>query len=83
MCGLQPFGDLGADQGGVGEQAGDVVPHHGVEVVGADWLVAADPAALVAVVVGAQAPAAPRKLCRESQGVALMPKGLLRATIGW
>ncbi len=40
----------------VGEQGGDVVPDDGVEVVGADRLVAADPAALVAVVVGAQAP---------------------------
>ena len=52
----QPAVDLGADQGRVGEQAGDVVPDDGVEVVGADRLVAADPAALVAVVVGAQAP---------------------------
>src|SRR5271165_5634464 len=52
----EPAVDLGADQGGVGEQAGDVVPHDGVEVVGADRLVAAHPAALVAVVVGAEAP---------------------------
>src|ERR1019366_4831627 len=42
--------------GRVGEQAGDVVPHDGVEVVGADRLVVADPAAFVAVVIGAQAP---------------------------
>src|SRR5258707_5165009 len=54
--GVQPLADLGADQGRVGEQAGDVVPHDGVEVVGADWLVAADPAAFVAVVIRAQAP---------------------------
>jgi hypothetical protein len=33
-----------------------VVPDHGVEVVGADGLVGADPATLVAVVVAAQAP---------------------------
>src|SRR5215470_6932304 len=48
--------DFGADQGGVGEHAGDVVPDHLVEVVGADRLVAANPAAFVAVVVRAQAP---------------------------
>ena len=54
--GIEPLADFGADQGRVGEQAGDVVPHDGVEVVGADWLVAADPAAFVAVVIGAQAP---------------------------
>ncbi len=54
--GIQPLADLGADQCGVGEQVGDVVPDDGVEVVGADGLVAADPAAFVAVVVGAQAP---------------------------
>ena len=53
---LQAFADLGADQRGVGEQVRDVVPDDGVEVVGADWLVAADPPALVAVVVTAQAP---------------------------
>ncbi len=44
--GIEPLGDLGADQGRVGEQGGDVVPHDGVEVVGADRLVAADPPAL-------------------------------------
>jgi hypothetical protein len=48
--------DLGADQGRAGEQAGDVVPYDGVEVVGADRLAGADPAVLVAVVVAAQAP---------------------------
>src|SRR6266581_1973443 len=53
---LESLADLGADQGRVGEQAGDVVPDDGVEVVGADRLVAADPPALVAVVVAAQAP---------------------------
>src|SRR6266566_5067084 len=31
--GIEPFADLGADQGRVGEQGGDVVPHDGVEVV--------------------------------------------------
>jgi hypothetical protein len=54
--GFQPLADLGADQRWVGEQAGDVVPDDGVEVVGADRLVRADPAAFVAVVVGPQAP---------------------------
>ena len=53
---LQPLVDLGADEGGVGEQAGDVVPDDRIDVVGADRLVAADAAALVAVVVGAEAP---------------------------
>src|SRR6266851_1669691 len=52
----QPFADLGPDEGRVGEQAGDVVPDHGAGVVGADRLVRADPAALVPVVVGAEAP---------------------------
>ena len=42
--------DLGADQGRVGEQAGDVVPHDLVQEVGADRLVPAHSAALVAVV---------------------------------
>jgi lipopolysaccharide exporter len=40
---LQPLADLGADQRGVGEQVRDVVPGDGVEVVGADRFVAADP----------------------------------------
>ena len=53
---LEPLADLGADQGRVGEQGGDVIPHDLVEVVGADRLVAADPAAFVAVVIAAQAP---------------------------
>ncbi len=48
---LEPFVDLAADQGRVGEQGGDVVPDDGVEVVGAHRLVGADPAVLVAVVV--------------------------------
>src|SRR5213078_4354618 len=54
--GIEPLADLGADPGWVGEPAGDVVPDDLVEVVGADWLVAADPAAFVAVVIAAQAP---------------------------
>ena len=54
--GVEALVDLGADQLRVGEQPGDVVPDDRVEVVGADGLVGADPAALVAVVVGAQAP---------------------------
>ena len=54
--GVEPLVDLGVDQGGVGQQRGDVVPDHGVEVVGADGLVGADPAGFVAVVVAAQAP---------------------------
>ena len=54
--GIEPLADLGADQGRVGEQVRDVVPDDGVEVVGADRLVAADPAAFVAVVIRAEAP---------------------------
>ena len=53
---LEALADLGADQRGVGEQGGDVVPDDGVEVVGADRLVPADPPAVVAVVIAAQAP---------------------------
>jgi len=52
----QPVVDLGADQLRVGEQCGDVAPDDGVEVVGADRLIGADPAARVAVVVRAEAP---------------------------
>jgi methylglyoxal synthase len=48
--GVEAFVDLGVDQLRVGEQGGDVVPGHGVEVVGADRFVAADASALVAVV---------------------------------
>ena len=48
---LQPPVDLGPDQLRAGEQAGDVVPHDLVEVVGADRLVVADAAVFVAVVV--------------------------------
>jgi hypothetical protein len=48
--------DLAADERGVGEQSSDVIPDDLVEVVGADRLVAADPAAFVAVVIGVQAP---------------------------
>src|SRR5260370_39697870 len=54
-CPFQPLADLGADEGGVGEQGGEVVPDDLVGVVGADRLVGADAAALVAVVVGAEA----------------------------
>src|SRR5271169_1669027 len=52
---FQALADLGADEGGVGEQGGDVVPDDGVGVAGADGLVGADASALVAVVVGAEA----------------------------
>src|SRR5213076_2033001 len=52
---LEPLVDLGADQTGVGEQAGDVVPDEGVEVVGADRLAGADAPAFVPVVVRSQA----------------------------
>jgi hypothetical protein len=52
---FQPLADLGADEGGVGEQGGDVVPDDLAGVVGADGLVLADAPALVAVVVGAEA----------------------------
>ncbi len=38
---FQALAGLGADEGGVGEQADDVVPHDPVQVVGADRLVAA------------------------------------------
>ena len=48
--------NLGADQGRVGEQAGDVIPHDLVEIVGADGLAAADLAVLEPVVVAADAP---------------------------
>ena len=53
---LEPPADLGADECGVGEQGRDVVPDDLVDVAGADGLAAADAAALVAVVVGAEAP---------------------------
>jgi hypothetical protein len=53
---VQPLVDLGADQGRVGEQRGDVVPDDLVEVVGPDRFVGANPSACVAVVVAAQAP---------------------------
>src|SRR3954464_13338474 len=53
---LEALVDLGVDQPRLGQQRGDVVPDHGVEVVGADGLVGADPAGFVAVVVAAQAP---------------------------
>jgi hypothetical protein len=43
--------DLGADQGRVGEQAGDVVPDESIEVVGADGFVVADTSVFIAVVV--------------------------------
>src|SRR3954453_11766775 len=51
----EPLGDLGPDQGRVGEQVADVVPDDVVEVVGADWLARAHPAVLVAVVIRAEA----------------------------
>src|SRR5712692_2707466 len=53
---LQALVDLGPDQRRAGEQAGDVVPDDLVEVVGADWLVAAHPPAFVSVVIRPQAP---------------------------
>ena len=42
--------DLGVDQLRVGQQPGDVIPHYGVEMIGAHRLIAADPPALVALV---------------------------------
>ena len=54
--GFQALADLGPDQRRVGEQSGDVLPYDGVEVVGADRPVVADPAAVEAVVVRAEAP---------------------------
>src|SRR6516164_1849696 len=77
--GLEPLADLGADQGRVGEQAGDVVPDDGVEVVGADRLVAADPAAFVAVVIGAQAPVVVDLLARGRRGGAVVAVSAGRA----
>jgi hypothetical protein len=62
---LQALADLRADQRRAGEQVRDVVPDDGAGVVGADWLVAADPPALVTVVAGAQAPGRGRdRSCR-------------------
>jgi len=49
--GVESLVDLGADEPWVGQQPGEVIPHHLVEVVGADGFVGAHPAALVAVVV--------------------------------
>jgi hypothetical protein len=60
---FQPFADLGADEGGVGEQGGDVVPDDLAGVAGADGLVLADASALVAVVVGAEAPVVVDLVC--------------------
>jgi retron-type reverse transcriptase len=48
--------ELAADQGGVGQQPGHVLPDDLVEVVGPHRQVGAHPPAGVAVVVGAQAP---------------------------
>jgi hypothetical protein len=39
--------DLGADQLRVSQQSGDVISHHGVEMIGAHRLITADPPALV------------------------------------
>jgi hypothetical protein len=52
----QPAVDLGADEGRIADQFRDVFPHDVVEVVGADRLVPAHAAVLVAVVVGTEAP---------------------------
>ena len=49
------FPDAQVGHAGV-QQCGDVAPDDGVEVVGADRLIGADPAARVAVVVRAEAP---------------------------
>src|SRR6266853_460678 len=48
----------------VGELGGDVVPDDIVEVIGADRLIAADPAAFIAVIVAAQAPVVVNLLVR-------------------
>jgi len=69
---LEPFGDLGPDQRRVGEQRGDVVPDDGVEVVGADGLVGADPAVLVAVVIRAEAAVVVDLLVRGAGGGAVV-----------
>jgi hypothetical protein len=52
---VKPAVGLRADQGRVGEQGGDVAPDGLIDVAGADGLAAADPSALVAVVIGAEA----------------------------
>src|SRR5665811_2212876 len=76
----EPLGDLGSDQGGVGQQRGDVVPDEAVEVVGADRLVGADSAVLVAVVVRAQAAVVVDLLVRGPGGGAVV--GLPAAAAG-
>ena len=77
---LEPAVDLGADQGRIGEQAGDVVPDNGVEVVGAHRLVRADPAVLVAVVVRARAAVVVDLLVRGARRGAVV--GVSAATAG-
>src|SRR5664279_4615121 len=69
---LESLVDLGPDQGRVGEQVADVVPDDGVEVVGADRLVGADPAVLVAVVIRAEATVVVDLLVGGAGGVALV-----------
>src|SRR5215207_9371187 len=77
--GLQTLADLGPDQRRVGEQAGDVFPYNGVEVVGADRPVVADPAALEAVVVRAEAPVVVDRLVRGPRGGAVVAVSACRA----
>ena len=66
----QALADLGADQGRVGDQAGDVVPDDLVEVVGADRLAVADLAVLEPVVVAADAPVVEDLVAGAGGGVA-------------
>src|SRR5258708_5069263 len=51
-----PAAERGADQGGIGEQGGEVVRHDGVEVVRADWPGGAGRAAVAPAGVAAGAP---------------------------
>ena len=51
---FEPPVQLGLDETGVGQQGGHLSPDEIVEVVGADWLVAANASSLIAVVVGSE-----------------------------
>src|ERR1022692_651163 len=66
----EALADLGADQGRVGEQAGDVIPDDLVEVVRADGLAVADLAVLEPVVVAADAPVVEDLVAGAGRGVA-------------
>src|SRR4051794_33105264 len=71
-CLVEALVDLGADQGRVGQQRGDLLPDDGVEVVGAHRLVGADAAVFVAVVIRAQAAVVVDLLVRGAGGGAVV-----------